>query len=139
MEITLHRRRKRSFFGESGNDTLIGNDNDDILFGGKGKDKLDGGSGKDTFILQPGDGGANKDNADIIEDFKIGTDKIGLINLDYGQLTFQEFRSGLLRRTRDTAIIANSEFLALLKDTKVEEIQKPEYFVVVDEEELRIG
>ncbi len=129
------------FFGESGNDTLIGNDNDDILFGGIGKDKLDGGSGIDTFILKPGDGGVNKDEADTIEDFEIGTDKIGLINLDYGQLTFQEFRrrSGLFSRTTDTAIIANSEFLALVEDTKIEEIRKPEYFVVVDEEELRIG
>ncbi len=130
-----------TFFGESGNDTLIGNDDDDILFGGKGKDKLDGGSGKDTFILQLGDGGASKDEADTIEDFQPGTDKIGLINLDYGQLTFQEFRrrSGLFSRTTDTAIIANSEFLALVEDTKIEEIQKPEYFVTVDEEELRIG
>ena len=127
------------FFGEAGNDTIIGNKNDDILFGGKGKDKLNGGSGIDTFILQPGDGGRVKDEADVIEDFKIGTDKIGLINLDFGQLTFQEFRSGLFRRNRDTAIIANSEFLALLKDTKLEEIQKPEYFVAVDEEELRVS
>ncbi|WP_414622513.1 DUF4114 domain-containing protein [Calothrix sp. CCY 0018] len=127
------------FFGEAGNDTLIGNDNDDILFGGKGKDKLDGGSGIDTFILQLGDGGASKDEADTIEDFQPGTDKIGLINLNFGQLTYQESRSGFLGRSRDTAIIANSEFLALLKDTKVEEIQKPEYFVVIDEDELRIG
>lgn len=130
-----------TFFGESGNDTLIGNDNDDILFGGIGKDKLDGGSGIDTFILKPGDGGDNKDAADTIEDFEPGTDKIGLINLEYGQLTFQEFRrrSGLFSRTTDTAIIANSEFLALVEDVEIEEIRKPEYFVTVDEEELRIG
>ncbi len=127
------------FFGEAGKDTIIGNKNDDILFGGKGKDKLDGGSGIDTFILQLGDGGRVKDEADVIEDFKIGTDKIGLIDLNFGQLTYQESRSGFLGRSRDTAIIANSEFLALLKDTKVEEIQKPEYFVVIDEDELRIG
>ncbi len=129
------------FFGESGNDTLIGNDNDDILFGGIGKDKLNGGSGKDTFILKPGDGGDNKDAADTIEDFEPATDKIGLINLEFGQLTFQEFRrrSGLFSRTTDTAIIANSEFLALVEDVEIEEIQKPEYFVVIDEEELRIG
>ncbi|MGB3654234.1 MAG: DUF4114 domain-containing protein [Rivularia sp. (in: cyanobacteria)] len=127
------------FFGEAGNDTIIGNKNDDILFGGKGKDKLNGGSGIDTFILKPGDGGRVKDEADVIEDFEIGTDKIGLIDLNFGQLTFQEFRSGLFRRNRDTAIIANSEFLALVEDTKIEEIRKPEYFVAVDEEELRIG
>lgn len=129
------------FFGESGNDTLIGNDNDDILFGGRGKDKLDGGSGKDTFILQLGDGGINKDTADTIEDFEPGTDKIGLINLEFGQLTFQEFRrrSGLFSRTTDTAIIANSEFLAVVEDVEIEEIQKPEYFVVIDEEKLKVS
>ena len=60
-----------TFFGESGNDTLIGNDDDDILFGGKGKDKLDGGSGKDTFILQLGDGGANKDECRYNRRFSI--------------------------------------------------------------------
>ena len=69
-----------------------------------------------------------KTNADTIEDFQFGTDKIGLINLDYGQLTFQEFRSGFLGRSRDTAIIANSEFLALLKDIKIEEIRKAGIF-----------
>ncbi|AFY55680.1 Calx-beta domain-containing protein,putative calcium-binding protein [Rivularia sp. PCC 7116] len=129
------------FFGESGNDTLIGNDEDDILFGGKGKDKLDGGSGIDTFVFQPGDGGKSKDEADTIEDFQIGTDKIGLINLEFGQLSFQEFRrrSGLFSRTTDTAIIANSEFLALVEDVEIEEIQKPEYFVAVDEDELKVS
>lgn len=129
------------FFGESGNDTLIGNDNDDILFGGQGKDELDGGSGIDTFILKSGEGGLSKDEADEIKDFEPGTDKIGLINLDFGQLTFQEFRrrSGLFSRTTDTAIIANSEFLALVEDIEIEEIRKPEYFVVIDEDELRVG
>ncbi len=127
------------FFGEAGNDTIIGNKNDDILFGGIGKDKLNGGSGIDTFILKPGDGGVVSDQTDVIEDFKIGTDKIGLINLNFGELTFQELRSGLFGRSRDTAIIANSEFLALLKDTKVAEIQKPEYFVFIDEEKIRVS
>ncbi|MBV6624425.1 MAG: DUF4114 domain-containing protein [Rivularia sp. (in: Bacteria)] len=130
-----------TFFGESGNDTLIGNDDDDILFGGKGKDKLDGGSGIDTFVLQPGDGGNIKDEADTIADFQVGTDKIGLINLEFGQLSFQEFRrrSGLFSRTTDTAIIANSEFLAVVEDVEIEEIQKPEYFVAVDEEKLKVS
>lgn len=129
------------FLGESGNDTLIGNDNDDILFGGKGKDTLDGGSGIDTFIFKSGDGGVSKNEADEIKDFEIGTDKIGLINLEFGQLSFQEFRrrSGLFSSTTDTAIIANSEFIALVEDTKIEEIQKPEYFVVIDEEKLKVS
>ncbi len=63
-----------------------------------------------------------------------------LVNAEMGgQLTFQEFRrrSGLFSSTTDTAIIAKSEFIALVEDTTIEEIQKPEYFVVIDEEELK--
>ena len=126
------------FFGGSGNDTIIGDNNDDILFGGIGKDKLNGGSGRDTFILKPGNGSIFQDEADVIEDFQIGIDKIGLIDLKFEQLTFQEFPSGLFGLSRDTAIIANSEILALLKYIRVEQIQKPEFFVFIDEDELPV-
>lgn len=131
---------KDIFFGESGNDIIVGNKHDDILYGGQGKDKLDGGQGKDTFVFKSGDGGSGKDQADIIEDFKPGIDKIGLINLDFSQLRFKEFRrrNGLFSRTTDTAIIVNSEFLVLLENMKIEEIKKRENFISIDEGKLRI-
>jgi len=127
------------FFGESGDDRIIGNDDDDILFGGRGKDELDGGSGVDTFVFGVGDGSFDKEKADIIKDFEVGTDRIGLVDVDFGELSFQEFhRSGLFGSTTDTAIIVDSEIIALVKGTTVEEIQQSEYFVSVNEEKLRI-
>ena len=41
---------KALFFGEDGNDTLIGGAQDDFLNGGAGADSLDGGAGNDTLI-----------------------------------------------------------------------------------------
>ena len=126
------------FLGESGSNTIRGDNNDDILFGGIGKDKLNGGSGVDTFVLKPGDGSVFTDEADVIEDFQIGTDKIGLIDIDFEELTFLELPSGFLGLFRDTAIVVDSEIIALLKNTRVEEIQKPEFFVYIEEDELRV-
>lgn len=127
------------FLGESGNDTIRGDNNDDILFGGIGKDKLNGGSGIDTFVLKPGDGSVFTDEVDVIEDFQIGTDKIGLIDINFEQLTFLELPSGFFGLFRDTAIVFNSEIIALLKNTGAEEIQKPEFFVSIDEDRLRVS
>ncbi len=84
--------------GSKGNDYLYGNKGGDILKGGKGADVLQGGSGKDE--LSGGGGkdmiyGGNSDDEisgnggkdifvlsrgkDIITDFKVGTDNIGLV------------------------------------------------------------
>jgi Ca2+-binding RTX toxin-like protein len=41
---------KALFFGEDGNDTLVGGAQDDFLNGGAGNDSLDGGAGNDTLI-----------------------------------------------------------------------------------------
>ncbi|WP_228021271.1 alkaline phosphatase [Vasconcelosia minhoensis] len=82
--------------GKSGNDTLIGgngddliwgDDGDDLLRGGLGNDTLtgddfSGGSGSDTFVLAAGEG------TDMIMDFEVGTDFIGLVDgLSFGALT----------------------------------------------------
>lgn len=83
--------------GKGGNDTLVGgtgddqiwgDDGDDILRGGLGNDILtgdnfSGGSGADTFILAAGAG------TDLIMDFELGTDRIGLADgLTYADLSF---------------------------------------------------
>lgn len=82
--------------GKSGNDNLIGgngddliwgDDGDDLLRGGLGNDTLtgddfSGGSGSDTFVLAAGEG------TDMIMDFEVGTDFIGLVDgLSFGALT----------------------------------------------------
>ncbi|NJR65729.1 MAG: calcium-binding protein [Leptolyngbyaceae cyanobacterium CRU_2_3] len=60
-------------YGDDGDDTLFGDAGDDLLRGGKGKDRLIGGAGEDTFALAYGEG------TDIITDFKVGKDLIGLV------------------------------------------------------------
>ena len=127
------------FLGESGNDMIVGDNYNDILIGGIGTDILNGGAGIDTFIFQPGDGSAVESETNVIEDFEAGIDKIGLTNMNFDQLTFQELPSGLAGNSTDTIIMAGSEIIALLKNTKVEEIQHSEYFVDVAENQFQIS
>ena len=83
-----------SLYGEAGNDTLDGGAGDDLIDGGAGNDNLTGGAGKDIFMfrgnfvidwnqgaafLDLGAGSTGSNNGhDVIEDFKIGDDKIRL-------------------------------------------------------------
>lgn len=127
------------FFGESGNDMIAGNKYNDILIGGIGADILNGGAGIDTFIFKPGDGGATELETNVIEDFEVGIDKIGLTNINFDQLTFQELPSGLAGNSTDTVIMAGSEIIALLKNTKAADIQHSEYFVSVTENQFQIS
>ncbi|MBD2041027.1 hypothetical protein [Microcoleus sp. FACHB-672] len=144
------------FFGESGNDQLngdSGNDTlsggsgsdqlvggggvfdlgNDLLYGGTGKDELTGGSGRDTFIIERDERKAgNQNEADLITDFKAGTDIIGLIDLSFEQLSFQQFNRGLFGISQDTAVTAGGEFLALLKDVRPDQINNPANFIPAD-------
>jgi Ca2+-binding RTX toxin-like protein len=72
-----------SLFGEAGSDTLFGRKGADILDGGLGQDSLTGGAGKDVFVF---DDAAGLKNADLITDFKRGSDKIGLSSTIFGKL-----------------------------------------------------
>lgn len=70
-------------FGLGGDDILRGGDGDDLLRGGAGSDILFGGRGKDTFVL------AQKEGGDIIRDFQVGVDFIGITGkLNFSNLTF---------------------------------------------------
>ncbi|MBW4683160.1 MAG: hypothetical protein KME19_24205 [Microcoleus vaginatus WJT46-NPBG5] len=144
------------FFGESGNDQLNGDSGNDTLsggsgsdqllggggafasendwlYGGTGKDELTGGSGRDTFIIERDARKAgNQNEADLITDFKAGTDMIGLIDLSFEQLSFQLFNRGLFGISKDTAITAGGEFLALLKDVRPDQINNPANFIPGD-------
>ena len=117
--------------GESGNDTLTGGagddkleggNDDDTLIGGTGKDTLTGGFGSDTFVFSPGDGASSRDDADIIEDFGTGlvfgvggVDRIGLAGgLMEAQIQMEVFGGNFLGFGKKTALIANSEYLAVL-------------------------
>ena len=121
--------------GGIGSDTLDGGDGDDVLFGGldKEQDILIGGLGKSLFLLAPGTGlpitdKANRDKVDIIEDFRAGllvlfgrTDdirgisSIGLTNgLNISQISVEIFGNVPFEQPK-TAIIANGEYLAVIK------------------------
>jgi glycerophosphoryl diester phosphodiesterase len=93
--------------GEAGDDRIWGDDGDDIIRGGLGKDTLtgddsSGGQGRDTFILAVGEG------KDLITDFKVGTDLIGLAGgLSFGSVS-------ITTKGANTLISAGSEMLAEL-------------------------
>ena len=65
-----------TLLGQAKADTLNGGNGNDDLYGGKGNDDLIGGKGKDTFFFT--DALNSKHNVDTIEDFKPGSDIIGL-------------------------------------------------------------
>ena len=58
--------------GQKGNDILDGGRGNDVLYGGFGEDSLTGGTGKNVFILSP--------DKDVITDFKVRKDAIGLVH-----------------------------------------------------------
>jgi Ca2+-binding RTX toxin-like protein len=69
--------------GSAGNDLLNGDNGSDTLTGGLGSDTLTGGNGQDIFVFASGEG------IDTINDFKLGTDQIGLTGgLTFGNLSF---------------------------------------------------
>lgn len=140
--------------GDSGNDTLIGgsgsdqllggtgafDSGNDWLYGGAGKDELTGGSGQDTFIIERDERKAgNQNEADLITDFKAGSDMIGLIDLTFEQLSFQQFNRGIFGIAKDTAITAGGEFLALLTDVRLDQIRNPAHFISLTPNIFNIG
>ena len=97
----IGRRGNDTLTGNAGNDTLIGGNGKDFLVGSAGDDLLDGGNGTDTLrgglgndILTGGNRQdifvfASGEGIDTINDFELGTDKIGLTEgLTFGNLSF---------------------------------------------------
>ncbi|MEH2367231.1 phytase [Nostoc sp.] len=91
------------------NDSLFGGDGDDVLFTGqKGGDRLSGGSGIDQFWIANASLPTNKN---IVTDFTVGIDKIGL-----GGIGVTQFNAlTLLQQGNDTIVkIGNAELVSLL-------------------------
>jgi len=106
--------------GGKENDLLSGNEGNDVLFGDSGADTLSGGDGDDVFAIgrvqnNSFKGNSSLGNADLIADFSLGTDLIGL----QGGLQFQELNisQGTGDFARDTIVRDNvtGEYLAILK------------------------
>ncbi|NEP62331.1 MAG: S8 family serine peptidase [Symploca sp. SIO2G7] len=90
-------------FGDEGDDILLGGPDSDTLWGGLGNDILNGGSGEgrlgsDTFVLGAGTG------TDIITDFELGIDVIGLSGISTDELSFI---ANIIRFNNKTLAIIN--------------------------------
>ncbi|MEH2416485.1 phytase [Nostoc sp.] len=91
------------------NDSLFGGDGDDLLFAGQqGSDRLSGGAGADQFFLANASLPASKN---IITDFAVGIDKIGL-----GGVGVTQFSGLTLLQQGSTTIVktGNTELVSLL-------------------------
>ncbi|MGC1306268.1 MAG: 5'-nucleotidase C-terminal domain-containing protein [Phormidesmis sp.] len=110
-------------FGEEGDDMLWGDDGDDLLRGGLGNDILtgddsSGGMGSDTFVFAIGEG------TDIITDFEVGIDFIGLAGgLSFGQISITE--SG-----GDAMILVGDEILAMVLDTSANVLSESAFMAI---------
>lgn len=68
--------------GGSQADALSGGRGSDLIYGDTGKDKLEGGRGEDSFWFNDIDQSRPGKKRDTIEDFELGVDIVGLINID---------------------------------------------------------
>lgn len=87
--------------GGAGDDILLAGAGDDLLYGGAGRDTQTGGAGRDVFVLTAQNG------PDLIRDFRVGEDFLGLAGLKFEDLK-------LIRQGSSTVVQAGSKQLATL-------------------------
>lgn len=83
--------------GGVGNDVIQGGDGNDIIIGGADADIMGGGDGADKFIFVSAlDSGVGVGLRDVILDFEVGVDKIGLaaLNLTAANIDLSQFFGG---------------------------------------------
>ena len=96
-------------YGGDGDDLLVGNAGNNTLDGGTGQDEIRTGNGLDTIVLRAGDGGATVSEADVVVDFRDGSDIFGLDDgLLFSQLTIE---GGTGDYANDTIISSEGEYL----------------------------
>ena len=116
------------FLGGEGDEAFAGGVGDDRLDGGGGRDSLTGGDGSDIFVLRAADGAESLDLADIIADFEIGSDSLGLAEgLGAEDLTITATEGG------DAAVALQSSgaILAVLQGVSAADIDPAEITTVV--------
>ncbi|HEY9657787.1 MAG TPA: hypothetical protein V6C65_04925, partial [Allocoleopsis sp.] len=98
--------------GGKGNDKIHGGSGNDIISGDQGRDTLFGEAGWDTFVIAPNSG------VDIIRGYQQGIDHLGLNQLKFEQLHFEQRGSGAVISTgnRELAILNNVQANQLTAD-----------------------
>lgn len=103
-----------TLIGGAGNDQIWGENGNDSLRGGLGNDTLFGGAGNDIFIFAKGEG------IDIVRDFQLNLDKVGLVGLTFNDLKFQQSGSQALmidQMTNQTMAIFSNMTVATLNSS----------------------
>ena len=116
--------------GNMGDDFLNGGAGDDVLMGVTGRDVLVGGEGADLFVYGVGDGGARNQNEqgnDLIRDFEVGIDKIGLVD---GELTFADITITQSGSRTLLGVASTGEVLAALKGVDASSIGESSFEIV---------
>lgn len=98
--------------GNAGDDRLLGGKDDDVLVGGKGSDRLIDNSGNNLFVLETGGG------IDQIVSFKTRRDTIGLIDLEFADLTLKSRGKG-----NKTTISSGDEVLAKISGVSADDLK----------------
>ena len=107
-------------WGGYGDDELYGRGGDDYLIGQNGLDVLIGGEGADTFVLTSY---SSSDSRDTIKDYVDGTDKIGLIGIDFDSLTISQDANAV-----DTNISnADGNIIAVLEGVTATDIDAADF------------
>ncbi|MGG6267981.1 choice-of-anchor I family protein [Leptolyngbya sp. AN03gr2] len=113
-----------TLYGLSGDDILRGGNGDDTLFGGIGNDRLVGGAGRDTFVIR------RQDGLDVIEDFEVGVDRIGLAgNLRFEQLSIVQGSGGAANNTL-IQLTRNNEVLTTLIGVQANQLTRSSFAAV---------
>ena len=94
--------------GGQDNDTLLGGAGNDTLSGDLGQDVLTGGTGADTFVLRSVAATTDLNQADVITDFEVGADFIGLstgVTQIVEDTTLNGVTGSLIRNASDRSIL----------------------------------
>ncbi|MEM6839796.1 MAG: hypothetical protein AAF609_23540, partial [Cyanobacteria bacterium P01_C01_bin.120] len=123
--------------GQAGDDVVSGAEGSDIVIGGAGNDTLMGVTGTDYLIgdsLSSGGGSdlfvyGNDDGTDIILDFEVGIDQIGLVE---GELTFADLTLTQNGGNTLLTVTETSEVLAVLNNVEATGIGEDSFVIVPD-------
>lgn len=111
--------------GLDGDDRLIGSRSSDVLVGGLGSDTLTGGRGSDTFVYGPDDLGA-----DIITDYRDGTDLLDVSAFNFGVADLQAVIAGAQQIGSDTLLTFAPNNTALLEGVQTSAIDTSDFVVL---------